>query len=268
MICLEEKEDRAWEAAEKFAAKAGLSEKDISEAIDKEIERMEYIQEKDLPATVGRDNWQRLGENLGLKEEEFLRPWFGVKEDESKMEASQKLRDELGVTLMEERIAGAIDAFENSYYHPEDPSELRWTITTMASTLKAMNIDEPERARIVRDWCERSGVKITEARLRDILDRTTIADTDIWLGKKSWARLMENLGIETQKAPEGPWRVGRPMPLSSRIAGGVWKSAWKTLERERSKAEAQSRYASIMAERESEMKSKQNQRTDAAIDRL
>ena len=269
MLCLEDKEDRAWEAAENFAAKAGLSEKDIWEAIHKEIKRMEYIQEKDLPVTVSRDDWQRMTENLGLKEEEFLRPWFGIKEkDESEREASQKLRDELGVTLIDERIAGAVAAFENSCFHPEDPQELRWAITTIASTLKAMNIDEPERARIVRSWCQRSGVKITEAKLRDVLDRTTISDTDIWLGKRSWARLMKNLGMEEGRALEGPWQVGKPMPLSERIAGRVWKSVWKSLERERSKVEAQSKYASLMAERESEMKSKQNQRTDAAIDRI
>ncbi|WP_422445373.1 MobP3 family relaxase [Thermoanaerobacterium sp. DL9XJH110] len=268
MVYLKEKEDEAWKAAEGFAAKAGISDNDLKNAVGREIKRIEYIKDKGLPEIVSRDDWQRMMENLGLKEEEFLRPWFGVKEkDESEIEASQKLRDELGVTLMEERIAGAIEAFENSYFHNEDPQELRWTITTMASTLKAMNIDEPERARIVRDWCQRSGVKITEARLRDVLDRTTIADTDIWLSKKSWGRLMKNLGFEAEDAPECPWQVGRPMPLSERIAASVWKSAWKTLERERSKAEAQSRYASMMTEKKAEKKAKRYLVTDAAIDR-
>ncbi|WP_213974695.1 MobP3 family relaxase [Tepidanaerobacter acetatoxydans] len=271
LVYLEKEEDEAQNTALKFAAKAGISKEVAEGAMNKEKTLLEYLDNADPGRShcIGHDDWQRLGENLGLKEEEFLRPWFGVKgKDESEREASRKLREELGVTLMEERIAGAVAAFENSCFHPGDLDELRWTITTMASILKGMNIDETERDRIVRSWCRRSGVKITEAKLRDILDRTTVSDTDIWLGKKSWSRLMENLGIEEEKAQEGPWQVGRPMLLSQRIAGGVWKSVWKSLERERSKAEAQSRYASMMVEKEAEMKAKRGQVTDAAIDRL
>lgn len=246
MTYLNNDKDKAWEAAEKFASRAGLSEKDFLDAISREINRMEYIKENDFPIIVGRDDWQRLTENLGLREEELLRPWFGVKEkNESEKEADQKLREELGVTLLEERIPDVVAAFENSCFHSKDSGELRWTIITMAATLKAINIDAPERARIVSNWCRRSGVEITPGKLRNVLDRTTISDTDIWLGKKSWARLMTNLGIEEGKAPEGPWRVGRSIPLSSRIATGVYKSVWKALERERLKAQAQAELASL-----------------------
>lgn len=267
MVYLKEKEDEAWKAAEGFAAKAGISDNDLKNAVDREIKRIEYIKEKGLPEIVGRDDWQRLGENQGLKEEEFLRPWFGIKEkDENEIKARQKFRDELGVKLVEERIAGVLEVFKNSSFHPQNPNELRWTITTMAAALKAIGINESERANIVRNWCQRSGLEITEARLRDVLDRAELSEEDIWLGKRSWSRLMENLGIEEEKTPECPWQVGRPMPLSERIAAGVWKSAWKSLEKERSKAEAQSRYASLMAEKKAEMKAKRSRMHDAAIE--
>lgn len=269
LIYLGKEEEEARETVSKFATKAGLSEDIINPAIEKEKNMLEYMDNTDPGRLrfISRDEWQRLGENLGLKEEEFLRPWFGVREkDENEKEARREFRDELGVKLVEERIAGVLEAFTNSSFHPQNPNELRWTITTMAAALKAMGIGESERANIVRDWCERSGVKITEARLRDVLDRAELSDEDIWLGKRSWSRLMENLGFEEKDAPECPWQVGRPMPLSERIAVGVWKSAWKSLERERSKAEAQSRYASMMTEKKAEIKAKRSRTHDAAIE--
>ncbi|NLZ51940.1 MAG: relaxase [Thermoanaerobacteraceae bacterium] len=53
-----------------------------------------------------------------------------------------------------------------------------------------------------------------------------------------------------------------------RFTNHIWRQAWRTIERERSKAEAQSKYASMMAEKEAEIKTKRGQITDAAIDRI
>jgi hypothetical protein len=257
------KEKEAWEVAERFGKEAGLQHNEISKALEKEIERIQFIaaksQEKgQYQRYISRNDWQRLTENFGLEEEELLFPWFGVKKaEESETEEKQRVKEELKVTLIEDRVSPAVAAFEQAGGKPEDLKELRWTLATMTSVLKALGVDEDSRERIVRGWCERAGVDISEARLRDVLDRTTISKDDIWLGKRSWERLIGNLGITD--APDIPWSVGSPIPMSARVASGVWKAAWRALERERLRAEAQ---ILLAAEREMQRKRRESERSE------
>lgn len=53
-----------------------------------------------------------------------------------------------------------------------------------------------------------------------------------------------------------------------RLTNHVWRHTWRVLERERSRAEAQAKYASMIEAEKAEIKAKRNQMTDAAIDRL
>ncbi|WP_406676414.1 MobP3 family relaxase [Moorella sp. ACPs] len=243
------------EAAVRFGRQAGLNEDKIAEVIANEISRMEELARKyeeqglSAPRHISRDAWQRLTENLGLEEHDLLYPWFGIKRPGPEDKQKQELREQLNVRLVEERITSALIAIREARDRPEDPGELRWTLVTMTSTLKALGVDEADREEMVRGWCRRAGVKITEARLLDVLDRVTIGQDDLWLGKRSWDRLMANLGID--EAPPSPWDVNIPrqMVRNTGITHDVWKAAWRALERERTRAEAQ---AQLLAERDLE----------------
>ncbi|ADL07203.1 MobP3 family relaxase [Thermosediminibacter oceani] len=255
------KEKEAREVAERFGKEAGLQHNEILKALEKEIERIQFIADKSqekgqYQRHMSRNDWQQLTENLGLEEEELLFPWFGVKKvEENEAEEKQRVKEELKVTLIEDRVSPAVAVLEQAGGKPEDLKELRWTLVTMTSVLKALGVDEAGRERIVRGWCERAGVDILEARLKDVLDRTTISKDDIWLGKRSWERLMANLGIKD--APDLPWSVGSPIPMSARVASDVWKAAWRALERERLRAEAQ---VLLAAEREMQRKKREAER--------
>jgi len=76
---------------------------------------------------------------------------------------------------------------------------------------------------------------VSEARLKDVLDRVTVlSGEDFWPGRASWSRLTENLGI--QNPPASPWQV--LTDRSGNVAGQVWKAVWKAVERERTRLDA------------------------------
>lgn len=267
MTRLEAPPEIARQAAVRFGRQAGLGEDKIEELIASEISRMEELARKceeqglSAPRHISRDAWQRLTENLGLEEHELLYPWFGIKKPEPEVEEEkQRLKELLNPRLVEERVAPALAALKEAGDRPEDPQELRWTLVTLTSTLRALGVEEDEREIIVRSWCHRAGVEITEARLMDVLDRATLDQGEFWMGQRSWSRLMRNLGIE--EAPPLPWEitVPRTMVRSSGIVHEVWKAAWRALERERTRAEAQ---ALLLAQKEMERR-KKREREEAA----
>ncbi|GEA16339.1 hypothetical protein E308F_25850 [Moorella sp. E308F] len=270
MVRLGEK-DMAREAAARFGKEAGLSEGDIDRVINNEIKRMEEFARKceeqgvPIPGHISKSAWQRLTENLGLEEHELLYPWFGIKRPGPEDKQKQELREQLNVRLVEERITPALTAIREAGDRPDDSMELRWTLVTMTSTLKALGVDEASREEILRGWCRRAGVEITEARLLDILDRATIGQDDLWLGRWSWDRLMANLGID--EAPPVPWEINipRPMVRNTGIAHDVWKAAWRALERERTRAEAQ---AQLLAERDLERRRRKAREEGKEMERL
>lgn len=105
--------------------------------------------------------------------------------------------------LVNKRIAAVVQALERAEAKPTDPKELRWTVRTITTTLRVLGVAEEKRKAIIRDWCQRVGVRLSESRLRDILDRVTVTGRDDhWLGRSSWGRLMNNLGVK--KPPHIP----------------------------------------------------------------
>ncbi|MGB9860605.1 MAG: hypothetical protein ACPLQP_11790, partial [Moorellaceae bacterium] len=267
MTRLEAPPEIAREAAARFGRQAGLGKDKIEGLIANEIRRMEELARKceeqgvEAPRHISRDAWQRLTENLGLEEHELLYPWFGIKRPEpEEEEEKQRLKELLNPRLVEERIAPALAALKEAGDRPQDPQELRWTLVTLTSTLKALGVEEDEREIIIRSWCQRAGVEITEARLMDVLDRASIDQGEFWMGQRSWSRLMHNLGID--EPPPSPWEITVPRAVvrSSGIAHEVWRAAWRALERERTRAEAQ---ALLLAQKEIERR-KKREREEAA----
>ncbi|HBQ85652.1 MAG TPA: hypothetical protein DD811_04100, partial [Syntrophomonas sp.] len=55
------------------------------------------------------------------------------------------------------------------------------------------------------------------------------------LGNTNWHRFVNNLGINN--VPENPWEY----PGAFNFVGALWKGAWRTLQREKSKSEYQAR---------------------------
>jgi|GEM_PF-583851 len=233
----------ARQVSERWAVSAGLKEVEVARAVTEESIKMACIAEecreenKPEPVHVSRRDWTRLQENLGLEEEECLYPWFGVvREQEQSLEKDKQQNHEvIPHMLVENRISPAVHALETASKKPENYAEVQWTIRTLVNTLQALGVGDEDRTRIVNGWVEKSGLKISEARLRDVLDRVTVLPKDdFWLGRASWKRLTENIGLNNP--PSSPWRV--IVDRSGNIAGQVWKAVWRATERERTKLEA------------------------------
>ncbi|GBF35417.1 hypothetical protein DCCM_4544 [Desulfocucumis palustris] len=232
----------AREATERWADGVGLK-KEAARAISGEIVRMECIaqecreENKPEPVHVSRKDWTRLRENLGMEEEECLYPWFGILREQEQLPENEKQQEKETIPheLIDKRISPALHALEGAAGNPENYAEVYWTLRTFANTLHALGVGEEDSARMVRGWVERSGVEVSEARLRDVLDRVTVVPKeDFWLGRRSWNRLTENLGIHNP--PASPWRAN--VDRYGNIAGQLWKAVWRNMERERTKLEA------------------------------
>lgn len=234
MVHLGAGKEEARRVAVAWAKAAGLE--GTEELIDRHAA---WLQQADAPAWIGRAAWERLADNLGLEEEQFLRPWFGVKPQEEREQPARQGQDFPLPELVERRVSPAIEALREASRAPTDPDELRWTLWALPSVLRALGVGEEERRAIVAAWCRRAGVNLPEARLMDVLDRTELGDGRYWLGRAGWERLSQNLGL---RRVESPWRVEEP--LAKALARHTWRAAWRGVERERLRAEAQAQLAS------------------------
>lgn len=197
-------------------------------------------EDKSKQKHISRKDWTKLRENLGLEEEECLYPWFGVQQvtnGEQSQDDEQSGQDEqvtIPHELVEGRVVPAVSALEAASWKPDNYAEVNWTVRIFTNTLQSLGVGDEERGRIVREWVERSGLEISDARLRDVLDRVTVAPReDFWLGRAGWVRLSVNLGVTTPAA--APWRVTSERTImgadKNKVAGELWRDAWHASER-------------------------------------
>lgn len=234
-----------------FSINAGLNEDTI-----KEILNQNYSGENELNF-IGKSSWNRLRDNLGLKEHELLTPWMGQVEKELQEEPQAQPQKSIPPPKFHaELVPPIIETFETAIAKPgllQNIDELKWTIWTSSWVLKELGLDEQERFDIITAWSERSNVNISSARIADIIDRSNLQpagenDSPRWLGRDNWNRLIKNLGAD--KIPERPWQF----PDRFNLAGSIWKGVWNSLQREKNKSEYQAR--ALKAQRDYEEQEK------------
>lgn len=239
------------DVALRVAREGGMDPKEAAKALDEWIRKRACAREKagdKGPDVVGAKAWSRLADNLGCEPEEFLRPWFAVK-DRTRVEQEMKRKADLPAPPLDpERAAKAVEALAGAAGEPQDHDEARWTLWKLATALRGLGVDEARRAEIVTAYVQRTGYEIAPHRLRDMLDYVTVAGRgDAWMGRRSWLRLMAHLGID--RPPPCPWLTGPS--LLRRCVRAAWRSAWAAVRREVTRAEAR---AALERLRESERK--------------
>lgn len=143
------------------------------------------------------------------------------------------------------------------------------------AALKYMPPEVRDKARGIADWLLRQpGFMQSAERYRELAkqlaghytQRTEILDE---ASEKAYKDIRDRVAQVIIKGAAIINRDERTAELEKvRLANHVWRQAWRVLERERSRAEAQAKYASMIEAEKAEIKAKRNQMTDAAIDRL
>jgi hypothetical protein len=193
------------------------------------------------PAIIGRRTWNRLAENLNL-EEKMPYAWFGFVDDPERKQLDIRFH------IDEARAQNAIQELKSAALSPADRQEQDWTLRAYASTLHALGVLEAERTQMLRDCSRQSGASIPDDKLRDISERLSLStDNNFCLGRENWDRLTENLGLSVQN----PFVFERS---STSIARDVWNSAFRSVERERQKAEARGKVAKMKDEKKREIR--------------
>jgi len=236
-------EDKAFSIACEWGEAAGI--KDASVYVLKEFERMEQLKEiyKNTGTVmlnfVSTKDWDRLRDNLGYAEEELPKPWIGVidKEKQAELDAESDKpvneKSNITVELIPENIPKVVEAFTAAVNMNLSGEEIPWTIKTMNNVLYAMGVDKRIRENIIRDFFNKSNINIPEQQYIDIFHRSDIAgDKNYWIGHDKWERLMHNLNIQVDK----PWLIKGEQNIVGILVKDLWKSAWKTLEREKAKS--------------------------------
>lgn len=250
MIGLQESE--AFDKTYEWGKTAGIG--NTTEYISKENERLEKLTEMGIELQmVGTKDWDRLRDNLGYEEEQFLKPWIGIvnKEKlppEQNTSQSEHLKN-IKVELVEERIPPVVYAFQgavniNLKELPKD--EIAWTLKTMNKVLYSVGVDDRLRENIVRDFFNKSNVYIPEKQFKDMFDRIRLSgDKEYFMGHEKWDKLCVNLSIGEDV--KSPWKFQGETNELGRFARNVWKAAWRNLEAEKSKAQARANIEDIKA---------------------
>lgn len=243
----------------KWSREAGLAEEKVDEII---ASASASAGERNMPDKL---TWNRFRDNLGYREEEMLNPWMAIlqKDEEREVKGKEEKDKEKPVppTLVKTRIAAVLDAVSQAKAREElkeNTEEIKWTVWTLSWVLRELGVSYEERYKIINDWVLRSGIKMSEARILDMLDRSILgqpenkkdARVERWLGEANWKRLMYNMGLDDMEIPERPWEY--KLPGMAGIVEEIWKGAWISLQREQSRAEYQARLLQEELEREKE----------------
>lgn len=241
----------------KWSREAGLTEEKINEITSSIGEG-----ERKIPDKL---TWNRFRDNLGYREEEMLNPWMAVlqKDEEKEVKENEgKDKEPVPPTLLKARIPAVLNAVSHATVREElkeNTEEIKWTVWTLSWVLRELGVNYEERYKIINDWVLRSGIKMSEARILDMLDRgilgmeenkKDISKVERWLGEANWKRLMYNIGLADGEIPSKPWEYKLPGMVG--IVEEIWKGAWISLQREQSKAEYQARLLQEELEREEE----------------
>jgi hypothetical protein len=147
----------------------------------------------------------------------------------------------------------AAQSFSQASACPTDRQEQDWTLRAYTATLHSLGVQEAERTKILQDWSRASGANIPDMKLRDVSDRLSLStDANFCLGKDNWDRLVRNLGVSA----ENPYEFERS---GQSIAQGVWKSAFRAVEKERQKAEARGKMEKMKEAKKRERKEHRQQ---------
>ncbi len=226
-------DDEAVSIISRFGAEANLSDRSINDIIN-------HYDNSPSDVIVWRGQWHRLIDNLGYEEKELLYPWFGVQtaqehntEDKTMEANKQPIKPP---HIIPENIPAVINAFKTAMGKPEDIEEIKWTLWTSSWVLKELGVSAEESFVLLNGWAKRADIEISEARIRDIVDRAALNDSGCWLGRDNWERLFVNL--ETNLPPI-PWAYDRGCNIS--IGNIVLKSVYSTVEREKVRSEIQGR---------------------------
>ena len=210
--------------------------------ISKEKDRIAALNEKNPDEKInfiGTKEWDRFRDNLGYEEEEFLKPWIGLVDKNNLptkvINEQKKSFENIKVELIQEKVYPVIDSFSQAFNTMLPKNEVVWTLKTLNNVLYAMNLDDQKREDMVRGFFERSKINIPEHQYKDMFDKTILSgNKDYWLGSEKWERLINNLKVEV----ESPWKFLGERNMSILFAKDIWKSSWRLLEKEKTKAQA------------------------------
>ena len=231
-------EEQAKDKAQLFGERNGFE--NINEVLEKEKEKLKKLEErlakiqKEVPNNISRKDWTRLRENLGFREKELLFPWFGAVQPENNISQVTE-KEEIQFGIIQENVNAFVNTVKDNASNLDiEYSEVLWTIKTLNVSLKFFGIETVKRENLIKNWCSKSHLKIPEARIKDLIDRSELFPKNSFcLGKEKWGRFINNLGIDQL---ESPWKFQG----KTNFINQVWKSAWQIVKREQIKQEMES----------------------------
>jgi len=224
-----------------WGTKAGIE--NVENYINSEKERLENLKIRypdEDRSFIGTKEWDRFRDNLGYNEEQFLKPWIGIVDKGSfqlnkTISEQDKTFENIKVELIKDKVFSVVEVFSKARNVTLPKDEVAWTLKTINKVLYSMELENNQRENIVRRFFERSNIQIPEQQYKDLFDKTDISgNKDYWMGREKWEKLLNNLKVEV----ESPWKITGERNLLMKFAKDVWKSSWKLLEKERTKAQA------------------------------
>ncbi len=134
------------------------------------------------------------------------------------------------------------------------PNTIENTISKLATTILVSGVDLEETKTILNQWNIRTSSNIDSEIINEIIDKAykTFSDNNLWnkttiISKNDWKLMFESLDIQEKDIPQWIYKGlnwhSFKSDISLSIINDIWKSAWKSLERERMKTEAQAEVA-------------------------
>ena len=124
------------------------------------------------------------------------------------------------------------------------------TIKKLSTTLFVSGVDLKSTQEILNQWNIKSYSNIDPDKLNNIIDKAykSVSDNNLWgkttiISTKEWQTMFEALGVEEKHMPKWIYKGSNWQMYHSNIGlsiiNDIWKNAWKVLERDRLRTEAQ-----------------------------
>ena len=172
-----------------------------------------------------------------------------IRRDNQDQDKTQKGRLAIG-----KFINGEYEAIKTDYQSVRSysgiPDTISKTISNLSKTLLVSGLDLEETKEIIQQWNVRSHSNINTKGLDELINKAhcTVAENNFWgkttvISSKDWKSTFESLGVKEKDLPKWiykgeNWKSLNRVGLAS-IINDVWKSAWRELERDRTKSAAQ-----------------------------
>lgn len=118
------------------------------------------------------------------------------------------------------------------------------TIYNLSTALLASGVNLQDSKEIVYEWNLKSDSCIETSKMDEIIDKAsnTYEENKLWgkptiISTKEWKEMFKNLGVEEKYIPKWIYKDAS-WQSTSNIVNGVWRAAWRGIEKEKAKTQA------------------------------